>query len=95
MKALISSKEVFNYTWVTSWVKGVVNPLLPETWVPGTTETIENCVRVAEVVPDNKVFEVHSNLFWVDCPDNCKADAWYYKNGQLNIKPVNVPFPEN
>jgi hypothetical protein len=95
MKALISSTEVFDYTWVTSWTKKKVNPFFPEDWVPETTETIKDCVRVVEVEPDNKIFEVYPSLFWVDCPDDCKADAWYYKDGQVNIKPVNADKPEN
>lgn len=41
-------------------------------------ETINNGYRVAQVEPDDKIFEVHSKLLWVDCPDNVKADFFWY-----------------
>ena len=88
MKALISSTELFTHTWVTSWKQE------DGKWVPSTTDSIQNCQRVAEVEPDNKVFPVHSTLFWVDCPDNCVADQWYYKDGQVQVKPQNVEKPQ-
>lgn len=84
MKALISPNELFTHTWVTSWKQE------NNKWVPNTTDSIENCQRVAEVEPDDKVFEVAPPLFWFDCPDNCKADYWYYKNGQIGPKPENA-----
>jgi hypothetical protein len=87
MKALISTTEVFTWTWVTSWKKE------EDEWVPDTTDLIENCQRVAQVEPDDKVFEVHSSLIWVDCPDNCVEDQWYYKNGQVQPKPQNALKP--
>jgi hypothetical protein len=88
MKALISPSETFILTWVTSWKQE------NNQWVPNTIDAIENCQRVVEVEPDNKVFPVHSTLFWADCPDNCVADRWYYKDGQVQIKPQDVPMPE-
>jgi hypothetical protein len=88
MKALISPNENFTLTWVTSWKQE------NNQWVPNTTESIENCQRVAEVEPDNKVFEIAQPLYWVDCPDNCVADQWYYKDGQVQIKPQDTPVPE-
>ena len=88
MKALISPNELFNYTWVTSW-KQVNNE-----WVPNTTSSIENCQRIAQVESDNKVFEVAQPLFWFDCPENCVSDFWYYKDGQVQAKPQDVPVPE-
>lgn len=35
--------------------------------------------RVAEVV--EVIFQVAPPLFWADCPDDCIADQWYYKDG--------------
>ena len=39
-------------------------------------------------------FEVNPLLFWVDCPDDCQADQWYYKDGAVYIKPEDAPKPE-
>lgn len=97
MKALISSIEIFDVTWVTSW-KLEPSPTLidPEKmiWVPDTKQTITNCQRVAQVVQDSGTFEVNSNLIWIDCPDECVADQWYYKDGQVQLKPQDVDYPE-
>lgn len=89
MKALISSTERFNVYWISSWIKN------PETnnWDPISSEILD-CQRVAQVEPNNKVFEVYQTLFWVDCPDNCIADEWYFKDGAVYMKPKNVPMPE-
>ena len=83
MKALISSNESFDLSWVSSW-----NGDTP------TYSEILNCQRVAQVEPDDKTFPTHSSLFWVDCPNDCKADQWYYKDGTVYIKPENAPKPE-
>jgi hypothetical protein len=32
-------------------------------------------------------FEVAPPLFWVDCPDDCVRDDWYYVDGQVLKKP--------
>lgn len=87
MKALISPNEGNTVIWVTSWNQD------GEDWVPNTTESIDGCQRVAEVEPDNEVFEVASPLYWVDCPDDCLADKWYFKDGQVKPKPQNAPIP--
>lgn len=42
--------------------------------------------RVAQV--NNEIFPVAPPLFWVDCPNNCVADLWYYLEGKLYIKPL-------
>jgi hypothetical protein len=81
MKALISPNELFDLTWVSSWNGD--EPVYSE---------ILDCQRVAEVEPTE--FEVAPPLFWVDCPDDCKADAWYFKDGACYIKPKNSPKPE-
>ena len=91
MKALISSTEISNVSWVTAWEE-VTPPTDPVTYQPATTSTIEDTMRVAEVaeVP----FAVNEKLFWVDCPDDCQADSWYYKDGAVYIKPEDAPQPE-
>jgi len=42
--------------------------------------------RIAQVVDTE--FPVHTDLFWVDCPDECTAETWYYVDEQC------VPMPE-
>ena len=91
-KALISTTEISNVTWVTSW-KEVEPPTDPITYIPETTSTIEDIMRVAEVVNEGETFEVYKSLIWVDCSDDCVADLWYYKDGVCYIKPIDVPYP--
>jgi hypothetical protein len=88
MKALISPNEVFTWTWVTSWKQEAGK------WVPDTTDSITNCQRVAQVELDDKVFEVAQPLYWFDCPENCVADEWYFKDNQVQPKPQDVPRPQ-
>jgi hypothetical protein len=88
MKALISPNEFFTWTWTTSWKKE------NEEWVSDTTESIEDCFRVAQVEQDSNVFSVAEPLFWADCPDNCASDSWYYKDGQVLVKPKSVEKPQ-
>jgi hypothetical protein len=83
MKALISPKESFTLTWISSW----------DSDTPVYSEILD-CQRVAEVEPDDKTFEVAPPLHWVDCPNDCKADQWYFKDGQCFIKPQDAPKPE-
>jgi hypothetical protein len=83
MKALISPNESFNLTWISSWDNG--EPVYSE---------ILDCQRVAEVETDDKVFETAEPLFWVDCPEDCQADQWYFKDGQCFIKPTDTLKPE-
>jgi hypothetical protein len=86
MKALISPNEFFTLSWISSWneVDGVWQPVYSE---------IFGCQRVAQVEPDNQAFSVAEPLYWFDCPDDCQADAWYFKDGQVYIKPENAPNP--
>jgi hypothetical protein len=96
MKALISPNELFTWNWITSWTWDSTPTLINSSvkgWVPNT-DSILNCQRVVQVEPDNKIFPVASPLYWVDCPDNCVADWWYYKDGQVQAKPQDVPKPE-
>jgi hypothetical protein len=80
MKALISPNESFDLSWISSWDGDT--PVYSE---------ILYCQRVAEVriTP----FDIASPLHWVDCPDECVADQWYYKDGAVYIKPQNVKKP--
>jgi hypothetical protein len=87
MKALISTNEIFNLSWVSDWFRNDQNA-----WEP-IYSVIENCQRVTQVELDNKTFLVHSSLVWVDCPDNCVADQWYFKDGQCFVKPTDVLHP--
>jgi hypothetical protein len=97
MKALISPNESFTWTWVTSWIWGekptTQGPIIME-WIPNTTDSIENCQRVVQVEPDNMTFPIALPLHWVDCPSDCEADIWYFKDGLVYIKPIDVPKPE-
>lgn len=43
--------------------------------------------RVAQVEPF--AFEVADPLYWIDCPDDCIADQWYWiENG---LRPIPQP----
>jgi len=88
MKALISPNESFDYRWISSWDQD----LQTQSWNPVYSE-IFGCQRVAQVEPDNQAFPVALPLHWVDCPDDCQADTWYFKDGQVYIKPENAPNP--
>jgi hypothetical protein len=81
MKALISPNESFNLTWISGWDGDT--PIRSE---------ILDCQRVAEVEP--QAFEVAPPLHWVDCPEDCVADQWYFKDGACYIKPTDEPKPE-
>jgi hypothetical protein len=86
MKALISPNEVSNYSYISSWNQ------VGNVWQPVYSEIL-NCQRVAQVEPDNQAFPIAEPLYWFDCPDNCVADEWYFKDGQCYVKPQNVPQP--
>jgi hypothetical protein len=88
MKALISTTEVFTWTWITSWKQEAGK------WVPDTTDSIIDCQRVAQVEPDDKTFPVYHALIWMDCPEDCVADLWYFKDNQILPKPQDVPQPK-
>jgi hypothetical protein len=98
MKALISPNESFTWTWVTSWEWGPTptrNDPEKMGWIPDTTSSIENCQRVAQVEPNDKIFEVAQPLHWVDCSDDCQVDQWYFKDGVCLPKPQDVSPPNN
>lgn len=54
-------------------MKALISPLEP----------VNNGVRIAQVEPDDKIFEVAEPLYWIICPDDCNTDNWYF-NTQLN-----------
>jgi len=87
MKALISPNETFTVFCIVSWKQE------DGQWVPDQTMNLHNCQRVAEVEPES--FPVAPPMHWVDCPDECKADSWYYKDGQVYEKPQSAPMPED
>lgn len=67
--------------------KALISPLEPK----------ENGIRIAQVEPDGKTFEVAEPLYWTACPDDCNADTWYF-NTQLNqcvVIPPYVPSAED
>jgi hypothetical protein len=88
MKALIATTEVFNLSWVSSWVKNETS----QKWQPIYSEILD-CQRVAQVEPDDKTFPTYHTLIWVDCPDNCVADEWYFKDSVCYPKPQDQPMP--
>ena len=88
MKALISTTEVFTHRWISSWEYNELNKI----WHPIYSE-IDECQRVAQVEPDNNTFLTHESLIWLDCPDNCVMDEWYFKDGQIIKKPEDVIMP--
>ena len=42
--------------------------------------------RIAQV--EQTAFEVAAPLFWIDCPDDCVADVWWYYNGVCEPMPL-------
>jgi hypothetical protein len=47
--------------------------------------------RVAEVAQQE--FEVAPPMFWVDCPDDCLPDLWFYNttSEKCELTPPSVP----
>lgn len=84
MKALISPNEGNVVSWVSSWNKE------NEQWVPVFSE-ITGTQRVAQV--EEQEFDVALPLHWIDCPENCIADQWYFKDGLLLQKPLDAEIP--
>ena len=83
-KALISPQETLTY--VSGWTdKTPPQPIYT---------TIPNSARVAEVLVNP--FQVAPPLFWTDCPDNIRADQWYYNtlNADFIVVPEPVPPPQ-
>jgi hypothetical protein len=54
-------------------------------------EPRESGYRVAQVINDGKDFPVSTDMFWVDCDDNVKADQFWYDPVDQTIKQIPVP----
>lgn len=52
----------------------------PEEKVTNTNSDIGQ--RIAQVEPEDQIFEVADPLFWTDCADECLANEWFYFNFQ-------------
>jgi hypothetical protein len=81
MKALIDPREFSKY--ISSW-EGPI----PIYVVVGQ--------RVAQVEPDNQVFEVAPPIYWRDCPDTVIADQWAFVESTQTFAqiPENVEKPQ-
>lgn len=51
--------------------------------------------RIAQVEPDDKIFPVAQDLFWVNCDDNVVADKYWYDPTDRQIKPNLPPTAED
>ena len=49
-------------------------------------EPVTNGYRIAQVEPDDKIFDVAEPLYWMDCNDDVVADQWYYDTNENMIK---------
>ena len=58
-----------------------------------TLEPRENGYRVAQVEQDENIFDVAEDLFWVDCPDECVVDLWFYNPETEECEVIPVPEP--
>ena len=56
-----------------------------------TLEPRETGYRVAQVEQDENIFDVAEDLFWIDCPDDCVADLWFYNSETDLCQPIPVP----
>lgn len=91
MKALISPNENPVY-YISGW-KLNPNKSLEEGRYSSIFTAYPNSCRVAQVEPDDKIFAVADPLFWVDCPDNCVKDEWWYDTQANTIQPIiNTPL---
>jgi len=52
---------------------------------------LPDSARLAEVA--DAEFPVAEPLFWVDCPNDAKADIWYYDTAQAICLPVPAAPP--
>ncbi len=57
-------------------------------------EQRETGYRVAEVVTDSDVFDVASDLFWVDCSDQIVKDEYWYDPSDETFKEIPAPAPQ-
>jgi hypothetical protein len=63
-------------------MKALISPMEIRTDYKG-----DSGIRIAQVEPDDKIFEVAYPLHWIDCPDECIADVWWYFENICQIMP--------
>lgn len=83
MKALISPNEVFEFTYIESYVDGQPKEI---------TLVGERIVDFSE-----EEFEVVPPLFWIDCPQNVASNpnlGWYYKDNSFHEIPTSATPPD-
>lgn len=56
-----------------------------------TSEKRELGYRVAQIVPDNEIFPVAEEMFWVSCGDDVVQDQFWYDPADQQIKPNPQP----
>jgi hypothetical protein len=54
-------------------------------------EPVETGYRVAQVVDYDKIFQVNSNLIWVDCDDTIVADKFWYDDTNKTFNAIVEP----
>lgn len=45
-----------------------------------TIEPVQTGYRVAQVEPNENIFEVADDLFWVECPENIIPDHYWFNS---------------
>jgi hypothetical protein len=68
-------------------MKALISPLEQVTDYLGNS----GC-RVAQV--EAFAFEVADPLYWIDCPDDCVQDQWYWIENGLRLIPQPPPIEE-
>lgn len=84
-KALVSPQEVVEVLSEWLWDGKI--------WCAVYTQ-IPNSERIAQVETADKVFEVASPLYWIDCADTVAAGKYYYDSSTEEILPVPAPAPQ-
>ena len=56
-----------------------------------TNEPRETGYRVAQVEPDDQIFDVSAELFWTTCPDTTVADQVWYDPSDQSFKEFPPP----
>jgi hypothetical protein len=87
MKALISPNEQNSIEYISKWEIDEEKNYFP------SYSVLSGYMRVAEVIENDGVFDVSKPLFWVDCPDNCNANDYLYKDGEFILRPVDAIMP--
>jgi len=55
-----------------------------------TLEPVKTGFRVAQVMSDDQIFPVAEGLFWISCPDDVNADAWFYEPTTQTFELINT-----